>query len=134
MGWEKGKSGPAWGNAITAVWAPGSRSEAAFALGSGHRRVIKLSLRRGCESGKDASFVGVWAGVAQLVEHLICNQAVGGSNPFASSSFLSAPRDGFLVWLYCVSFPPCSVHQPASSTFARASASGFCMGLATDHR
>jgi hypothetical protein len=29
----------------------------------------------------------VWAGVAQLVEHLICNQTVGGSNPFASSSF-----------------------------------------------
>ena len=25
------------------------------------------------------------AGVAQLVEHLICNQTVGGSNPFASS-------------------------------------------------
>ena len=28
-----------------------------------------------------------WAGVAQLVEHLICNQRVGGSNPFASSKF-----------------------------------------------
>jgi hypothetical protein len=28
----------------------------------------------------------VWAGVAQLVEHLICNQGVGGSNPFVSSS------------------------------------------------
>ena len=28
-----------------------------------------------------------WAGVAQLVEHLICNQRVGGSNPFASSTF-----------------------------------------------
>src|ERR1035438_2386345 len=27
-----------------------------------------------------------WAGVAQLVEHLICNQRVGGSNPFASST------------------------------------------------
>jgi hypothetical protein len=27
-----------------------------------------------------------YAGVAQLVEHLICNQRVGGSNPFASSS------------------------------------------------
>jgi hypothetical protein len=27
----------------------------------------------------------VAAGVAQLVEHLICNQRVGGSNPFASS-------------------------------------------------
>ena len=26
-----------------------------------------------------------FAGVAQLVEHLICNQRVGGSNPFASS-------------------------------------------------
>ena len=26
------------------------------------------------------------AGVAQLVEHLICNQRVGGSNPFASSN------------------------------------------------
>ena len=36
----------------------------------------------------------VWAaGVAQLVEHLICNQRVGGSNPFASSS-LSAGRCG----------------------------------------
>src|SRR5271165_4834259 len=37
---------------------------------------------------------GPQAGVAQLVEHLICNQRVGGSNPFASSRFavLSAPR------------------------------------------
>ncbi len=26
------------------------------------------------------------AGVAQLVEQLICNQQVGGSSPFASSS------------------------------------------------
>ncbi len=33
------------------------------------------------------------AGVAQLVEHLICNQWVGGSNPFASSS-LSDDRCG----------------------------------------
>jgi hypothetical protein len=31
-----------------------------------------------------------FAGVAQLVEHLICNQRVGGSNPFASSS--NGPR------------------------------------------
>ncbi len=29
--------------------------------------------------------VVIWAGVAQLVEHLICNQRVGGSSPFASS-------------------------------------------------
>ena len=34
-----------------------------------------------------------WAGVAQPVEHLICNQRVGGSNPFASSkSFVSKRR------------------------------------------
>ncbi len=32
------------------------------------------------------------AGVAQPVEHLICNQRVGGSNPFASSS--SSERSG----------------------------------------
>ena len=31
-------------------------------------------------------FSVAWAGVAQLVEHLICNQRVGGSNPFASST------------------------------------------------
>jgi hypothetical protein len=29
--------------------------------------------------------MAVRAGVAQLVEHLICNQTVGGSSPFASS-------------------------------------------------
>ena len=36
---------------------------------------------------------GQQAGVAQLVEHLICNQRVGGSNPFASSRIvaMSAP-------------------------------------------
>ena len=33
-----------------------------------------------------------WAGVAQLVEHLICNQRVGGSNPFASSICLVSSR------------------------------------------
>ena len=38
----------------------------------------------------------VWAGVAQLVEHLICNQRVGGSSPFASSSSpQQEKKDGF---------------------------------------
>src|SRR6202022_3721579 len=32
------------------------------------------------------------AGVAQLVEHLICNQRVRGSNPFASSSIDGGDR------------------------------------------
>ena len=43
----------------------------------------------GSESGDrfSGSFL---AGVAQLVEHLICNQRVGGSNPFASSTHTGA--------------------------------------------
>jgi hypothetical protein len=35
---------------------------------------------------------GASAGVAQLVEHLICNEAVGGSSPFASSIALPRPK------------------------------------------
>ena len=34
--------------------------------------------------------MAVRAGVAQLVEHLICNQTVGGSSPFASSRLIPA--------------------------------------------
>lgn len=41
---------------------------------------------RGIGLREGASFPRV-AGVAQSVEHLICNQGVGGSNPFASSRF-----------------------------------------------
>jgi hypothetical protein len=36
---------------------------------------------------------GYRAGVAQLVEHLICNQRVGGSNPFASSTIWKRERE-----------------------------------------
>ena len=49
-----------------------------------------------------------WAGVAQLVEHLICNQRVGGSNPFVSSNyrqlFHSSSNKVGRIWLYCASF------------------------------
>jgi hypothetical protein len=34
----------------------------------------------------------MYAGVAQLVEQLICNQQVAGSNPAASSSFFPIDR------------------------------------------
>ena len=37
-------------------------------------------------SGGTVSRTTVLAGVAQLVEHLICNQAVAGSSPIASSA------------------------------------------------
>ena len=33
----------------------------------------------------------MYAGVAQLVEQLTCNQQVGGSNPFASSAAMLRP-------------------------------------------
>ena len=41
-----------------------------------------------CKSGTGSATLHVLrlAGVAQLVEQLICNQQVGGSNPFASST------------------------------------------------
>ena len=43
---------------------------------------------------------GQAAGVAQLVEHLICNQRVGGSSPFAGSTeFLINGRAGVVEWL-----------------------------------
>ena len=35
------------------------------------------------------------AGVAQLVEQLICNQQVGGSNPSTSSSFFQSQRSEY---------------------------------------
>ena len=40
---------------------------------------------RGSKCRRTVGHVEGFAGVAQLVEHLICNQRVGGSNPFASS-------------------------------------------------
>ena len=49
--------------------------------GRGYAKVIK------CAAPHRTAHSTVWAGVAQLVEHLICNQRVGGSSPFASSSF-----------------------------------------------
>ena len=71
--------------------------------------VLKLALRRTlrrhdcasrgwCYRGQCRAIdKAVWAGVAQLVEHLICNQRVGGSSPFASSSFQAATRLDLVV-------------------------------------
>ncbi len=42
---------------------------------------------------KEQEYEAVRAGVAQLVEHLICNQRVGGSSPFASSR-IPKPLEG----------------------------------------
>ena len=66
------------------------------------------------------------AGVAQLVEQLICNQRVGGSSPFASSKktiqlcFLNTGRFGEMAeWLMaadCKSAAPCELRRFESSS------------------
>src|SRR3984893_2854045 len=68
--------------------------------------MLKLALRRTLRGHCCASRgwcyreqIAVWAGVAQLVEHLICNQRVGGSSPFASSSSSQQKRKTDLVVL-----------------------------------
>ena len=48
----------------------------------------------------------VWAGVAQLVEHLICNQRVGGSNPFVSSSSIQQQYRK-TDWVVLLAAPAC---------------------------
>jgi hypothetical protein len=69
--------------------------------------MLKLALRRTlrghcCASCSRATReqIAVGAGVAQLVEHLICNQRVGGSSPFASSSSSQQEKKDW-IWLYC---------------------------------
>ncbi len=66
----------------------------------------------------------VWAGVAQLVEHLICNQAVGGSNPFASS----ISRRYEKVWLYCQS--SCLQSSSIQSSAGSCMDQKVCLGTA----
>ena len=75
-------------------------------------RVLRLGLQGAVLQGGTQA---VWAGVAQLVEHLICNQRVGGSNPFVSSISPSQNRYPKVrsvsssnssterrIWLYCL--------------------------------
>ena len=52
------------------------------------QREIQKQNKISCETAKNA-------GVAQLVEQLICNQQVGGSNPSTSSNFI---HGGFPEW------------------------------------
>jgi hypothetical protein len=65
----------------------------------------RRELVRPSVQGLQAGFRQGLAGVAQLVEHLICNQTVGGSNPFASSIFqhsvqsIASGREEKFVWV-----------------------------------
>ena len=58
-------------------------------VAEGVAAVLKLIL---CAALLWTAHSTVWAGVAQLVEHLICNQRVGGSNPSVSSKSASSAR------------------------------------------
>jgi hypothetical protein len=64
------------------------RSKIAFAPLRRLERCATLALERSLPGARSSVCreQAVRAGVAQLVEHLICNQRVGGSSPFASSS------------------------------------------------
>jgi hypothetical protein len=57
--------------------------------------IIVPDMRKGSEGlvCATARLSREFAGVAQPVEHLICNQRVGGSNPFASSTERSSDED-----------------------------------------
>jgi len=73
-GHRYGNAGCTWqGGVLSSLWSPG-------------RRFSFSSAMQWEAAG--------WAGVAQLVEHLICNQRVGGSNPFASSKVSSRSAGG----------------------------------------
>ncbi len=78
--------------------------------------IAKLTSALGCVWAKRLS----WAGVAQLVEHLICNQRVGGSNPFVSSTSsksspeLSEKARVERIWLYCWPVPARRPHTTPS--------------------
>ena len=66
-----------------------AKGSSVFGLHVVCRYAILCSLRHACGGvrvlGRNWHSKRAHAGVAQLVEHLICNQRVGGSSPFASS-------------------------------------------------
>jgi hypothetical protein len=82
----------------------GSLRQAAFSLVVGSYRGSRAARFHTClDSPECAVYLYVAllarapesAGVAQLVEHLICNEVVGGSSPFASSAVVHPlGRDG----------------------------------------
>ena len=67
--------------------ACGTLKVCAYPAGSGEVCLL-LGFKGGSGMALETSQSSARAGVAQLVEHLICNQTVGGSNPFASSKRL----------------------------------------------
>ena len=76
------------------------------------------AFRRLLDAKGCASFRRIFAGIAQLVEQLICNQQVVGSNPTAGSLLNQRLADSSkkLVWLLINSIPyvSCAARWPSS--------------------
>ena len=91
------------GHSRDAGWASGGSSQGCLSL---EARIPGPRLAR--------------AGVAQSVEHLICNQRVGGSNPFASSTYSklqSESRESGNHWTDLVVLPAGSGPQTSHHSF-----------------
>jgi hypothetical protein len=80
----------------TKTGLPCSQGSGGSGLHAKCRYAILSSLRHACGGvrvlGSNWCSKRAHAGVAQLVEHLICNQRVGGSSPFASSKITASAR------------------------------------------
>jgi hypothetical protein len=99
-GWNTGREGDVW----LVGWVADGDCFARSSTGCTQSAVmvtfrIVPDIRKGSQ-GVDRARKGrclPTAGVAQLVEHLICNQRVRGSNPFASSSIGSGTQSNCAV-------------------------------------
>jgi hypothetical protein len=73
---------------FSSVMAVGSRRSGTSVEMRDGSLVAENQLGGGLESSSQRGDVGTWRGrgdVAQLVEHLVCNQGVGGSSPLVST-------------------------------------------------
>src|ERR1051325_283315 len=78
-------------------------------------------------------FAPIAAGVAQLVEHLICNQRVGGSSPFAGSmSHLKIA--GVVEWLMAPGCKPGGVTPYGGSNPPPCTRKPYCRFPIADFR
>ena len=66
---------------LTAAWLRTVADRAELWHPQAHDRRASPAPKAGPSASLDAKRRRAWAGLAQLVEHLICNQGVAGSNP-----------------------------------------------------
>src|SRR6185295_6628495 len=74
-------------------------------------------------------FASIAAGVAQLVEHLICNQRVGGSSPFAGSTAKTKVVAGVVEWLMAPGCKPGGLTPYVGSNPTPCTGTGGCSSV-----